>query len=367
MAKRKFKRPTTTFNLSFLDIMSCGFGAVVLFFMIINHATKDHNEQINRDLISETNLLEKRVELGRRNLAEIRNELVEIEQQQNETRGRTDVVLEELQQESEELSRLDAETLAKKESINRLKADLKSIEEENRRLSGSLNESDQRGDDLRNIIGSGDRLYLTGLKVGGERILFLVDASASMLDSTIVNIVRRRNMSDDDKKSSRKWQRAIGSVEWLLAKMPKDVKFQMYTFNQLATPAIEDTDGNWLDTSSPDNVSDAVAGLDATVPGHGTSLYRAFEVVRGLNPRPDNIYLLTDGLPTMGDSMPVFNKVTGRQRMRHFIKALDVLPRDIPVNIILYPMEGDPAAASAYWRLAQATRGSMISPAQDWP
>ena len=62
MARRK--RSFSTFNLSFLDIMSCGFGAVVLFFMIINHATKDHSDQVNRDLISETNLLEKRVELG---------------------------------------------------------------------------------------------------------------------------------------------------------------------------------------------------------------------------------------------------------------------------------------------------------------
>lgn len=364
---RKLNRPTTTFNLSFLDIMSCGFGAVVLFFMIINHATKDHNERINRDLISETNLLEKRLELGRRNLAEIRNQLEQIEQESDKTQGRTDVVLEELQEESEELSRLDAETLAKKESINKLKADLKSIEEENRRLSGSVDESDEKGDDLRNIIGSGDRLYLTGLKVGGERILFLVDASASMLDTTIVNIVRRRNMSDADKKASRKWQRALGSVEWLLAKMPKESKFQIYTFNQLAEPAVEGSAGRWLEAGSPEDVSDAVAGLDATVPGHGTSLHRAFEVIRTMNPRPDNIYLLTDGLPTMGDSVPLFNKVTGRQRQRHFAQALGVLPSQIPVNVILYPMEGDPYAAASYWRLAQATQGSMISPAQDWP
>ena len=32
MARKRF----TTFNLSFLDIMSCGFGAVVLFYMIIS-------------------------------------------------------------------------------------------------------------------------------------------------------------------------------------------------------------------------------------------------------------------------------------------------------------------------------------------
>lgn len=365
MAKRK--RRFSTFNLSFLDIMSCGFGAVVLFFMIINHATKDNSERINRDLISETNLLEKRVELGKRNLTEIRNQLDEVSRERGETRGRTDIILEDLQRESEELSRLDATTLAKKESIRKLKADLKSIDEENKRLSGSVNEADQQGDDLRNILGAGDRLYLTGLKVGGDRILFLVDGSASMLDQTIVNIVRRRNMSEEDKKASRKWQRAIGSVEWLLAKMPKDAQFQIYTFNQLATPAIDGSAGAWLKTDDPDSVRDAIAGLDAFVPGKGTSLHRAFEIIGTLNPRPDNIYLLTDGLPTMGSELPKSGKTTGRQRMRHFVNAAELLPRDIPVNVILFPMEGDPRAAAAFWRLVQATKGSFISPAKDWP
>ncbi|MFK7886916.1 MAG: VWA domain-containing protein [Gammaproteobacteria bacterium] len=365
MARRK--RSFTTFNLSFLDIMSCGFGAVVLFFMIINHATKDHNDRTNRDLISETNLLEKRVELGKRNLAEIRNELDSVNTEREATQGKTDIVVSELQEATEELSELNKETLAKNESINKLKSDLKSIEEENRRLSGSANESDQKGDNLRTIIGAGDRLYLTGLKVGGERVVFLVDASASMLDKTIVNIVRKRNMSDEQKKSSKKWQRAIGSVEWLLAKMPTETQFQIFWFNQLASPAIEGTGNEWLSTSDPEHVSGAIEGLDEVVPGRGTSLYRAFEVVRNMKPRPDNIYLITDGLPTMGDSVPEDNKVTGKKRRQHFLKALDVLPRSIPVNVILFPMEGDPAATSAYWRLVQATRGSFIAPAEDWP
>ncbi|SVC98717.1 uncharacterized protein METZ01_LOCUS351571, partial [marine metagenome] len=32
MARRQFN----VFNLSFLDVIACGFGAVILFFMIIN-------------------------------------------------------------------------------------------------------------------------------------------------------------------------------------------------------------------------------------------------------------------------------------------------------------------------------------------
>ena len=365
MARRK--RAFSTFNLSFLDIMSCGFGAVVLFFMIINHATKDHSDRINRDLISETNLLEKRVELGKRNLAEIRNQLLKIESERVVTRGRSAQVLEELTVREDELALLDKETLARRESINRLKTDLQSIEEEKRRLSGSADESDSQGDDLRSILGAGDRLYLTGLRVGGKRVLFLIDASASMLDETIVNIVRRRNMSDDAKKASEKWQRVLGSVEWLLAKLPAEAVFQMYTFNQLATPVVEGSQSRWLKATDPEDVTAAIDGLDQVIPGRGTSLHRAFEIAATLDPRPDNIYLLTDGLPTMGNTAPILSKVSGTKRMRHFSSAMKVLPADIPVNVILFPMEGDPRAASAFWRLVQATGGSYISPARDWP
>ena len=48
----------TTFNLSFLDIMSCGFGAVVLVFLIIESLYGKQSEELNQDLMSEVNLLE---------------------------------------------------------------------------------------------------------------------------------------------------------------------------------------------------------------------------------------------------------------------------------------------------------------------
>jgi hypothetical protein len=53
--------------------------------------------------------------------------------------------------------------------------------------------------------------------------------------------------------------------------------------------------------------------------------------------------------------------------VRHFQQSLKRLPAGIPVNVILFPMEGDPLAASAFWKLAMATRGSFLSPSRDWP
>ena len=59
--------------------------------------------------------------------------------------------------------------------------------------------------------------------------------------------------------------------------------------------------------------------------------------------------------------------MSGKQRLKLYNRALEQLPRGAPVNVILFPMEGDPRAASAYWTLAVATRGSYLSPSRDWP
>jgi len=76
-------------------------------------------------------------------------------------------------------------------------------------------EREGEGNRVRTFVGDGDRQYLTGLKVGGDRILVLVDNSASMLDRKIVNIIRRRNLPDANKLRSLKWRQAVASVDWL--------------------------------------------------------------------------------------------------------------------------------------------------------
>ena len=42
-------------------------------------------------------------------------------------------------------------------------------------------------------------------------------------------------------------------------------------------------------------------------------------------------------------------------------------PGGVPVNVILFPMEGDPRAADAFWHLAKRTRGAFFCPSRDWP
>ena len=94
MARRK--RGFTTFNLSFLDIMSCGFGAVVLVFLIIDHSIEVQSRELNRDLLSEVNLLEEDIANGEAGLVKLRNALSDIDQQMVEAQGRATRVTEEI-------------------------------------------------------------------------------------------------------------------------------------------------------------------------------------------------------------------------------------------------------------------------------
>ena len=72
------RRQTNVFSLSFLDVMSCGFGAVVLIFLIINHATQEQAEVVNQDLLSEIRLLDYQVQNGERDLVELKEELEDL-------------------------------------------------------------------------------------------------------------------------------------------------------------------------------------------------------------------------------------------------------------------------------------------------
>ncbi len=156
-------------------------------------------------------------------------------------------------------------------------------------------------------------------------------------------------------------------MDWLSTQLPPDSQFQVYGFNERAFPLVDGTEGTWLEAGDPDDLERAVDAIEQRVPEKGTSLHRAFDVIERLPSPPDNVILLTDGLPTMGERRPAQYKVTGKKRLSLFAAAAKTIPAGLPVNVILFPMEGDPRAASAFWRLAIDTNGSYFCPARDWP
>jgi hypothetical protein len=359
------KREFTTFNLSFLDIMSCGFGAVILVFLIIDHAIEVETRELNIDVMSEVNMLEEEVLEGEEGLVKLRNTLSDVDFDMVEAQGQATRISEEIEEFEAMITTLLSQGYTERSDIETMQAEIQKMEEEVKKLRAAAKEDG--GDSARAFIGEGNRQYLTGLNLGGRNIMILLDASASMLAEELVNIIRVRNMSDARKRESAKWTRVINTADWLAAQLPPGAQYQLYTFNSEAQPILPGTEGSWLDVSNKDQLDKVVAELRKLIPSGGTSLENAVLAATGMSPQPDNIFLITDGLPTQGATPSSARKVDGRERMRLFERAVRQLPKSIPVNIILAPMEGDPMAASAYWRLAQATAGAFLSPSEDWP
>jgi len=361
------RRPISPFSLSFLDIMFCGFGAVVLLVLILNTDMVEARNEVFADLRSEVVRMENEVIVGQENMVEARNSLEATEKEIVLMQGDAARVQASMLEIEAGLTDMRRETTASREHINQLKSDLKGLDKKTQQLSAEEKARSKQGDKVHQFVGEGNRQYLTGLKLGGKRILILVDASASMLDETVVNIIRLRNMSDARKRNAEKWQRAQGTAEWLISNLPATSKFQLYLFNTQSRAALSSSQGGWLSAGRPEDVTGAIKGLRNAAPAGGTSLYHAFNTATLLKPKPDNILLITDGLPTQGRKKPSGTTVTSNQRLDHLSRAIKVLPSRIPVNTILLPMEGDAYAAAAYWRLAVDTHGSFLTPARDWP
>jgi hypothetical protein len=358
------RRPVNAFALSFLDCICCGFGAVILVFMIISAKIQEVSDEKLEGLESHRVRLESLAMAGERVLAQLRAELGQVfDQRATVSRVRSQL--------GQDVLAAEREFEGEKDLYLDLKADLEAHKQKLAKLENMKQAMDaipeEDGSQARSITAEGDRQYLTGLRMGGRHILILVDASASMLASTIVNVVRLRYLPDKEKLRSKKWKQVVGTVDWLTANIPQDSRFQIYTFNTRATPVLDEKGPGWIDVGDGSVLDEAVERLRTTVPKNGTSLHSAFAVAATMNPRPDNVYLLVDGLPTHGAGPPKGTMVSGKQRLKNFTRAIRNLPRGVPMNVILFPMEGDPYAPDSFWKLARHTQGSFMSPSLDWP
>ena len=360
------RRAFEVFTLSFLDCICCGFGAVVLFYTIVQ--AQAGAQEITRidELTGEVRKLEEEVLVGQKNLVLLRNTLEKTDDDAAAAKARAARVAAELKR-LRETSVDENDTIAKREHINKLMADIKSLEEGTKRLQGGSLDKGPAGDRRISFRGRGDRRYISALRVKGKRILVLLDTSASMMDDDVVKIIRLRNEPEAARKLAPKWRRAMDMVEWVSAQLPANSQFQVYGFNVKARAVVGDTHGKWLDSNDPRAINNVLSATRNIVPAEGTSLVNALIAIRTINPQPDQIILITDGLPTQGSVPPSRKFVNVREREKLFDDAMKTMNKDMPMDIVLLPMKGDLLAAHAFWRLARKTGGSYVVPSRDWP
>ena len=296
MANKTVRRRVNPLSLAFLDVMFCGFGAVILLFLILDHNTSDALLEVDTATRAEAELLQEEISDGEANLVQIRNTVADLSLEVVTAEGLARRIQEELDDFLQQLAALEDSGLAE-DRAQQLRDEVARLEQQLLELQSTAMES--RGTGARRHIGDGNRQYLSGMVLGGQRILILLDSSASMLEETWVNVIRIRNMAADLQRAARKWQRGVRSVDWISSRLPVQSRYQIYHFAENFAPVLAGTAGQWLEVADRDQLNAAITAVRQLVPGGGTNLERMFRGVANMNPPPDNIFLITDGLPTL--------------------------------------------------------------------
>ena len=331
------------FGLSFLDVMSCGLGAAVLIFLLVDYRLTEAAESDGLDapqLKQRVAAADAKTRAHHRQAKQLERELRELGAQ------RTAAVRTRAELQADRPEAADTKAL-----IERLRASEREVAEA------------RAGRQMLERVLEARRQYAAGFRVEGRRILVLVDRSASMTDRRIADAVRNKYLPDEQRREAAKWRWTRSILEWLLAHLPADAQYQVFGYADEARPA---AGGGWLDASDEDTMEQVREAVHRWVPDGGTRLDRALAAARKMEPAPDAVYLLTDGLPTRGKSWFKRAKVSPAKRQEFFEEAV-AGARDPAHHVILLPLEGDPNAAGLYWRFAMRTGGQFLAPAEDWP
>ena len=98
------KRQVSPLSLAFLDVMFCGFGAVILLFLILDHADTVAAVTVDPSIASEVSLLEEEVLEGALNLERIRNTVADVSLEVGTAEGLAREIQEQLQTFLQELA-----------------------------------------------------------------------------------------------------------------------------------------------------------------------------------------------------------------------------------------------------------------------
>ena len=348
---RRKRRSLNPFGLAFLDVMSCGFGAAILVFMLIKHNSAE--------LALETHI-------GGTDTLQSQSDIESLEARIQQLIAKAAFASQEILSIQDRI--VDAfKTIAVTEAQKKDSDDgeLEALKKQLKKRQAGLLKEKEKGAQLTKIKGDGKRQYLTGLHVKGKHILIIFDRSASMLDDELVNIIRGKFLPAAERRKAGKWKWSNAILRWLLAHLPENSHYQVLGFNDKVS--FLGKDKKWIKAKDEKLRKEVLQKLNTWAPENGTNLRKAFSAARTLSPPPDAIYLITDGLPTLQASKSKPRLVSSNERLNLFSKAIDKLPHGVPVHTILLPTKGDPHAAGAFWQLAVATGGRFLAPPWDWP
>ena len=317
--------------------MACGLGAIALILVLVKEDVLP-SSFIDAEEIKQT--LEE-LDKAKNESLSIQNTLKSNENKMKEISKRID--------ETEYLLSIN------KEIVEEKKVNVKEQEKENSSKEKNKYEEFQKG-------------YLSGCNVEGNKIVFLLDSSASMLHKKLGEIFRLSVSDDSIKKNSQKWKQALSVSDWFLEKLPISSQFKFITFNE--EPYELSTNSNWIYKSESTALKDIKDSLLKIIPKKGTNLIKPFELISDNG--ADAVYIVTDGLPTQGKGRRCENDnlISGECRKLIFYDSINLLKKAnkrIKINFILLPIEGDIMAPYFLSDVAKSSNGCFIAPPRDWP
>lgn len=339
------QRAIANSSLAFIDVMSCGLGAVILLFIIL-----DFNQSPPEPIIADQIILIDETDT---------NALLSLQQQ-----TLTKALLEKTQMLEKLISTVTQKMLIKNQQVIAI-AKLEAPKEKLLKAKPIQTKSS-----------SGQ---LIGLAIKGPRILIAFDTSASMADNKLINIIL--GISEKSGKrlaAGKKWKQAKETLVWTIENTPDNSQVQVISYSD----AVRSLTAGWVSRDTA--LRDIERTLRDLGPEGGTSLGRMLEYVENIDVLPTDIYVITDGLPTIsGDKgSPLANLkncfrvpsrknsyISGACREDLMVSAVQRFQKKSTarINVILLALEGDPKAAPLYWKWTSFTKGILFTPKDDWP
>jgi hypothetical protein len=199
-----------------------------------------------------------------------------------------------------------------------------------------------------------------GITLTGERVVFLVDKSGSMV------------LLDRKTDAPQKWAEVCGTVGKLMESLPDLKKYQVICFStKLEYPL--GGEGKWLDFDPKKTPKEVVAKLKQVKVDGGTDIHLGMKAAFDLRKQGlDAVYLLSDGLPSSGEGVSAkerdeLSEAELGQRLGNYIRKKlkaewnrpDEKKQKVKVNTIGFFYES-PDLGAFLWALARENDGSFV-------
>ncbi len=324
---RRKRRPIEVFSLSFLDVVSCGFGAIVLLLLISQFSEPRVVEKISRELKQEVQLLEAKKMEAQGKSRILARQLVSKKKQVSELKEKVARLEAELQEIQGQYHAAQTDSEARKVIARELEMAKQQLTQDMKRLQ------EQQPVKADAVIG--------GIPVDSQYIIFVIDTSGSMQRFA--------------------WPLVRKKMAEILKIYPHVKGIQVmndmgdYMFSQYAGRWIPDTPGrrrvilSMLSNWAPFSNSSPVEGVERAI--------RTF-YSRGKN---ISIYILGDDFSkgSIQDVVDTINRLNradsnGRRRVRIHAVGFPVLIREAPGS------ENIARFAALMRRLAEDNNGSFV-------